>query len=350
MRKFATLALVLVACGGAEASKPAESPPPPPPAAAPVEAPAPVAAATPAPAPAINALQTVRDFMAGFNQQDAVKYAGAYAADGKIVTPGMPDVTGNAGIQNEHQRLLEGFPDTRMSAARVFSVGDVAVVEWVLSATQQNDWMGVKAANKQVGVRGLSVMSLNADGAIVKETRYYDVATMLGQLGGMKGKWRSPPLAPAAPRSMPATGSTTESANVEVVKKFYGALAGKSEADFLAAQQDDVELDDLRRSESYVGTVETRSLFSTWTKSVPDIKVQIASAWGFGDFVVVETVTTGKQSGAIDGVPASNRPISLHTASVMQLKGGKIFKGWTYGNGLELQVQAGLYKLPAVRK
>jgi len=58
-------------------------------------------------------------------------------------------------------------------------------------------------------------------------------------------------------------------------------------------------------------------------------------------------VTTGKQTGAMDGMPASGKALTLHGAGVFQMKDGKILKGWTYANGLELRTQTGAFKMPA---
>ena len=91
------------------------------------------------------------------------------------------------------------------------------------------------------------------------------------------------------------------------MKKFYGALTAKGEVDFLGTQSDSVELDDQTRAQSFLGTVDTKKMFDTWTKALPDIKVQVTNAWGIGEWVVAETVTTGKQTGAMDGMPASGK-------------------------------------------
>ena len=329
-----------------EQPKPVESATPPPVASAGASASA-SAAPVALPPPSADATTTVRTVLDGFNRQDPIKYVGAYAADASIVIAGMPDVKGSAAIEAEHRRLLEAFPDTRMNGVRLYTKGDVAVMEWVLSATHQNDWMGVKAANKAVGVRGVSIFWIDAEGLIKKEARYYDVATLLGQIGGLKGTWRSAPLLPASMKAAQSTGDASEGKNVDVVKKLYGALGAKNEGEFLGTQSDSVELDDQTRAQSMLGTVDTKKMFDAWTKALPDLKVQVANAWGFGEWVVAETVITGKQTGAMDGMPASGKAVTLHGAGVFQMKDGKIFKGWTYANGVELRTQTGAYKMPA---
>jgi steroid delta-isomerase-like uncharacterized protein len=342
--------LVAACGGGGEAAKPVEQPKPAPSASTPpppvASASASASAAPALPPPSADATMTVRTVLDGFNRQDPIKYVGAYAADASIVIAGMPDVKGSAAIEAEHRRLLEAFPDTRMNGVRLYTKGDIAVMEWVLSATHQNDWMGVKAANKPVGVRGMSIFWIDADGGIKKEARYYDVATLIGQAGGLKGTWRSAPLLPAQMKAAQSTGDASEGKNVDVVKKLYTALGAKNEGDFLGTQSDSVELDDQTRAQSYLGTVDTKKMFDMWTKALPDIKVEVANAWGFGEWVVVETVFAGKQTGAMDGMPASGKAVTLHGAGVFQMKDGKIFKGWTYANGLELRTQAGTYKMP----
>ncbi len=343
--------VVLMACG--ESPKPVDTPKPaPPPSATVVEVPdaAPAASATPT-APPFDAFTAARTIMEGFNRQDSLKYAGAYTADAVLAIAGSPDYKG-AQIVAEHQRMIEAFPDTRMSGFRLLSAGNkdgdggLAVLEWVLSATQQSDWMGVKQAHKGVGVRGVSVMWLAGDGTIKNEHRYYDVANMLGQVGGLPGKWRGIPMIPAQMKSVPATGAASESTNVDTVKKMLAAIEAKNEADFLGAQNDSVELDDLTRAESYLTIADTKKMYDAWTKSFTDLKIAITNAWGFGDFVAIEMVVTGKQTGAFDGYLASGKALSLHKVGVYQMKDGKVLKGWTYGNGLEMRVQMGTYKMP----
>ena len=56
---------------------------------------------------------------------------------------------------------------------------------------------------------------------------------------------------------------------------------------------------------------------------------------------------SGKQIAPFDGMPASGKNLMLHQAGAFQMKDGKILKGWIHGNGLEEQVQAGLFKMPA---
>lgn len=344
--------VLLMACGG-ETQKAVETPKVAPPPSATVEAPdaAPAASATPPAAPPFDAFTAARTIMEGFNRQDSMKYGGAYTADAVLAIAGSPDYKG-AQIVAEHQRLIEAFPDTRMNGFRLLSVGNkdgdggLAVLEWVLSATQQSDWMGVKPAGKGVGVRGVSVMWLAGDGTIKNEHRYYDVANMLGQVGGLPGKWRAIPMIPAQMKSVPATGAASESANVDTVKKMLASLEAKKEADFLGAQNDSVELDDLTRSESYLTIADTKKMYDAWTKSFTDLKIAITNAWGFGDFVAIEMVVTGKQTGAFDGYLASGKALSLHKVGVYQMKDGKVFKGWTYGNGLEMRVQMGTFKMP----
>ena len=49
-------------------------------------------------------------------------------------------------------------------------------------------------------------------------------------------------------------------------------------------------------------------------------------------------------------IPATNKPMSLHTVDVVQLKDGKAVTGTSYANGMEMATQLGLIKPPGEKK
>ena len=65
---------------------------------------------------------------------------------------------------------------------------------------------------------------------------------------------------------------------------------------------------------------------------MPDAKVEATSVWGIEDYVVSELTIRGTNKTA-------KKEIVLHSASVLQMKDGKVAHGWSYGDGRELAVQ-----------
>jgi steroid delta-isomerase-like uncharacterized protein len=58
------------------------------------------------------------------------------------------------------------------------------MLEWTMSGTHQGDLPGMPATGRSFSVRGATVLQL-ADGLISRNSDYWDMATLLGQLGLM---------------------------------------------------------------------------------------------------------------------------------------------------------------------
>jgi steroid delta-isomerase-like uncharacterized protein len=60
--------------------------------------------------------------------------------------------------------------------------GNRAAIEWTGQGTHQGDMPGMPATNKRATFRGVSIMELQ-DGKIKRNTDYWDMATLMKQLG-----------------------------------------------------------------------------------------------------------------------------------------------------------------------
>ena len=58
-------------------------------------------------------------------------------------------------------------------------------MEWTWTADHEDDFLGISCKGKQTVVRGISYLRLR-DGKIVAERDYWDLATVLKQLGALK--------------------------------------------------------------------------------------------------------------------------------------------------------------------
>jgi steroid delta-isomerase-like uncharacterized protein len=344
------LGVTLAACGGDEAAKPPETPLPPTPVATVTAAPTTTASATPpAPKPTqaelqITAAKTLTDAM---NAHDAKKFAAAYTDDATLTVAGMPEMHGRAEIEKQLQGAFDGFKDMKFWIVASWSKGDMAFIEWGWSGTNTGEWMGMKPTEKQAGGLGMSAFWFNADGAIKKENRYTDAATTMTQLGQVKGKARAIPTPAASVEMHVAKGTPEEDKNVEAVKAMEASFESKKEADFLASMTDDVEYADMSMPENSKGKGEAKKFFAMFTKAIPDIKNTVSNATGVEDFVIVESNVTGTQKGALGPFAASKKPVNMHGIDIFQLKDGKVVKGWTFSNNVELLTQIGVMKPPA---
>jgi len=350
---LATVALVLVACGGEAVAPPATPAPPVATAPAPVEtAPAPVAEAPKAPRLSMAEMQTKTGdgIAAALNAHDAKKVASFYTENAVIKFAGAPDTTGRDAIEKMWAKNFEGVKNSKTSASRVFMKGDVAIVEWAWTGVHSGEMMGVKATEKPVGMQGVDVMWFSADGLVKEQHTYADMGTIASQIGVSKQKARAVPTLGGAPTVVVSTNAADETKNVEVSKKMFGAFEKKNDADFLGNSADDIAWDDLSTPETMKGKAAGKKFFSDMTKAFPDVKVEPTNTWGIGDFVISENTMTGTHKGAFMGVQPTKKSVNLHSLDIIQMKDGKAVKGWTYANGGEMMMQLGLMPQPGAAK
>jgi steroid delta-isomerase-like uncharacterized protein len=228
----------------------------------------------------------------------------------------------------------------------------VLALEWVASGTQSGEFMGAKASEKPIGYTALSIVWVNPDGKIKEEHRYIDLATVLAQIGaGAKGmKARAVPPLPPSVEWHWSKGDASEDKAVDATRALYAATEKKDEKAFGELLTDDVVWDDAMAPAATRGKVEMQKGLKQFTSAFPDLKMASTSALGVEDFAIVEYTLTGTNKAPFMGLPVAKKPVMLHGADVVQIKDGKIAKGWSYGNGAELLAQVGALKPPAPPK
>jgi steroid delta-isomerase-like uncharacterized protein len=80
------------------------------------------------------------------------------------------------------------FPDQRNELIRMYHADDAVIVEFDLKGTHEGPLRGIPATGRAFTCRTLAIFEFEAEGeGIVCERVYFDVATILGQLGLMGG-------------------------------------------------------------------------------------------------------------------------------------------------------------------
>ena len=74
------------------------------------------------------------------------------------------------------------FPDGRVEVRRVYTQGDTAVAEFVARGRHGGELMGIAPTGKAVEIHICNIMELR-DGKVYREREYFDMLTMLTQLG-----------------------------------------------------------------------------------------------------------------------------------------------------------------------
>jgi steroid delta-isomerase-like uncharacterized protein len=344
------LALVIAGCGGqSDVTPPPQAPPPPAAAAEPVPPPP---APTPPPEPAKPSMLELQKqgavaMIAALSSHDAKKVADTFTPDGTLTIYGMAEFKGREAIESDMKKVFEAFPDFKIGASRTFIKDDVLVNEWVMNGTQKGEFMGVKATNKPVGVRGISVVWMTPEGLVKQEHRYFDGNTFMAQMGKIKMPARAVPSLPSGdPEWHIAKGSPEEAKSADLAKGMYAAMDKKAEADFLGPLDDKLTWVDLSAPKDMSGKADAKKFFQMFTKAFSDMKTTVEPVIAADDYVVAETESNAIHSGPLGPFKATKKPVVLHGVDVITVKDGKIVQGVSYINGLELPAQEGLLPKP----
>ncbi|HEY2509598.1 MAG TPA: ester cyclase [Polyangiaceae bacterium] len=360
MRKLCLvgLAMGMFACGGQDASAPPPAAPPPPPAPAPVDTtPAPVATAAPAPAPSKSdkILATLKEMGDAINAHDAAKISSGYAKDCVVKMAGTPDATGRDGVQLHMAEIFTMAPDAKSGARRVWVKDNNAVVEWTNTGTNTGESHFGKPTGKAFGFNGASAFTFNDDGKITEEHVYFDVPTLMQQLGvGPKMAGPAHPVAKlpdGAPEVHLAKGTPAEDANVASAKAMNRTFEKGDVKAFLDGLAEDVSYDDVTMPAPMTGKKQAEGFYVAFSKAFPQPKITEANVYGVDDYTIDEWTMDATQKAPLSmgpgmTVPNTKKAINTHTLEIVQWKDGKLAKGWAYDNGMEMAMQLGLVKPP----
>ena len=94
---------------------------------------------------------------------------------------------GRDAIEQDVVDIRRAFPDARFTLRAVIEAGETAAVEYNLIGTHSGPLATpdgeIPATGKQLNMDGAVFSRLDAQGEVVEERRYFDVAGMLTQLG-----------------------------------------------------------------------------------------------------------------------------------------------------------------------
>jgi steroid delta-isomerase-like uncharacterized protein len=340
------------ACGGEEPTP--VTPPPPPPAVSVSSAQTAEPPPTPPepPKPTLGELEAAsgKAMLDALNAHDADKLAALYTNDGVYIHEGHAPAVGQDAIKAGVAGLFAAFPDAKFASARTFVKNDVVVAEFGWTGTNSGELMGQKPTGKQVGLMGLGIYWYTPEGKIKESHQYMDDGSLAMQLGMPKAKGRPMVGLPTNSELHVAKGTPAEDANVSGAKTMLGLFEAKDAKAFVDGMTDDGTYEMNLSPKPMAGKKDAKIFFSSITKAFPDLKYTAANVWGVEDFAIDEYVMTGTQKGAFTSpggtIPATGKAVTIHGAEILQMKDGKLVKGWGYENGVEFAMQLGLMKAP----
>jgi ketosteroid isomerase-like protein len=349
--------LAFAACAG-QTPEPQPPPPAPPPPATASAAPPPAdTAPPPPPKPSLAELvpQTLKGIDVSFNAHDAKKMMSYFADDCVTQSYGMMSSGHGRDVATKDlQAFFEMSSDVKSAATRVWTKGNVAVVEYAWAGTMTGDFMGMKASKKPLGALRLHILWFNDDGLVKESHEYGDDATVMAQMKGAKGAPPVPVLPTNAPEVHVAKSTPDEDKLADWAKAATDDAFNKDDVKAaLAVTADDADYwTNVSGGPATKGKKDLTKEFTVWLKAFPDQKWASTNAWGIDGYGIVEHAMSGTQKGPLGPLPASNKPVAgWHFVDIVQPSPDqKILHGWAFANMTELMAQTGALKAPGGEK
>jgi len=126
--------------------------------------------------------RTIRAHMEAGCHHDIPAILATFAeANYDVVPLGAPS-NGPAAVEEVLGALFEAFPDFSAGMLAVHHADDIVFADAVIRGTHRGNWAGVPASGHRIEVRCGCVFHFEDD-RLVKETVYFDHATLLAQIG-----------------------------------------------------------------------------------------------------------------------------------------------------------------------
>ena len=123
-------------------------------------------------------------YLAAWNAHDSAAVARHMADDAIYEDVALGRVLhGPSEIASFVEEATRSSSDFRFESVSLFTVGNDYANEWVMLGTNDRERPGVHATGRSFRVRGASIGRLDANGRIVENRDYYNLAELLTQLG-----------------------------------------------------------------------------------------------------------------------------------------------------------------------
>jgi steroid delta-isomerase-like uncharacterized protein len=135
-------------------------------------------------------------------KHDLDKVASLYASDAVAYDPMYPEpLRGRDAIRKDSASFFRAFPDLRFELVSVIEkdersgAGEVRLTGTHTGPLETPTGEEIPPTNRRIELKGAGFLKLNERGEIVEERRYYDVGTILRQLGIMPEQAEEPAAA-----------------------------------------------------------------------------------------------------------------------------------------------------------
>jgi steroid delta-isomerase-like uncharacterized protein len=135
--------------------------------------------------PMANVSDIQRQVFDVWNRRDWDTYRTLLHSEYRYIGPDGKELIGpEAGI-TVAKMYANAFPDGKLEVKNSLSLQNISVSEIVARGTHKGDLKGIPPTNKPVEVKIANIMEFR-DGKIYREREYFDMMTMLAQIGVVK--------------------------------------------------------------------------------------------------------------------------------------------------------------------
>jgi steroid delta-isomerase-like uncharacterized protein len=131
-------------------------------------------------------LRIARQNFAAWNAHDPDEFIKLIDDDFVSESDTVPaPLRGREAARQSMQMYLKAFPDLRFDIEQMIASGEYVITRWHAAGTHKGELMGIPATGRRgEGIHGCTVMEFRG-GRVVHEWLYWDVATLLRQIGAM---------------------------------------------------------------------------------------------------------------------------------------------------------------------
>ena len=137
-------------------------------------------------------LRVARQGFDAWNAHDSDSFVKLIADDFVSESDTLPiPLRGRDGARQSMQMYIKAFPDLHFDIEQMIASGECVVTRWHATGTHKEELMGIPATGRRGdGIRGCTVAEYRG-GKAVREWVYWDVATLLRQIGVMPAPMRA---------------------------------------------------------------------------------------------------------------------------------------------------------------
>jgi len=136
------------------------------------------------------------------------------------------------------------------------------------------------------------------------------------------------------------------SANKQVVQRWFDEVWNKGRAEAIDEILDpDATVAGLS-PQPFTGPAALKGVQSTFLTAFPDLRIAVDELIEEGHSVAFRFTVTGTHDGALNGIPASGRPVLFTGMGIARVRGDRIVEGWNVFDQLALLQQIGAVPTP----